>query len=397
MDKKSLAYKINLLVFCLVAFTIPLHKKIVPPLIIVLVISTLFNLKFNPIRKNTLWLSGIYILYIIGLFFSTNIKFGLNDVVLKLSLILMPLIVVFSKIDVKKEFKNISSFFVVGTLLSSVIGIGVGVTNYYQTNDIANLFYHKVSIFHHPSYIAMFVCFAIAIIYKLWFSSTISIKIAAAPLIVLTIYGVLLSSKAGLLALVLVHVVAVLYWVLSKKKYLFGLAMLIGLFLSLSVVYKFSRVFRNRVNETFSIVKTYKKNDHLSSSQIRVEIWNVAKELVIKQPLGYGTGDGKDELLIQYEKHNLVLPLEKQLNAHNQFLQTMLCIGIIGGLYLLFTLLIPLFFAIKNKEHIYLTFILLIITNFMFEAMLETQSGVVFYAFFSAILLGLMLEKNKPL
>jgi O-antigen ligase len=40
---------------------------------------------------------------------------------------------------------------------------------------------------------------------------------------------------------------------------------------------------------------------------------------------------------------------------------------------------------LKQKKYIYTLFLVIIIINFMTESILETQSGVIFFAFFNTI------------
>ncbi|MDD3724623.1 MAG: O-antigen ligase family protein, partial [Bacteroidales bacterium] len=98
-------------------------------------------------------------------------------------------------------------------------------------------------------------------------------------------------------------------------------------------------------------------------------------KLILKSPIiGYGTGDVKEELDSFYQENNTYFG--KYLNAHNQYFQTLLSIGIIGLIPLLLMLIIPTYISIKhNKPHI-TAIIMLIALSLMFESMLERQMGV---------------------
>jgi len=78
-----------------------------------------------------------------------------------------------------------------------------------------------------------------------------------------------------------------------------------------------------------------------------------------------------------------------ELNAHNQYLQTMITLGIIGLIVLLLNLILPALYSMEQKHYLYLVFLILIGFNLLFESMLETQAGVVFYAFFNAYLFAI--------
>jgi len=72
--------------------------------------------------------------------------------------------------------------------------------------------------------------------------------------------------------------------------------------------------------------------------------------------IGTGTGDSKDELVKEYEKRGMTGALEHKLNAHNEFYQVFVSLGIIGFLLFLTSLFYPLVIAFKRSQTIYLLF-----------------------------------------
>jgi O-antigen ligase len=82
---------------------------------------------------------------------------------------------------------------------------------------------------------------------------------------------------------------------------------------------------------------------------------------------------------------------EQRLNAHNQYLQTTVALGVIGLLVLILILLLPALQAYRQNNFPYFVFLVLLGFNLLFESMLETQAGVVFYAFFNVVL----YQKNQ--
>ena len=77
---------------------------------------------------------------------------------------------------------------------------------------------------------------------------------------------------------------------------------------------------------------------------------------------------------------------KKNFNAHNQFLQVLIDHGLIGLLILLFYSFFMIYSSIVKKKFIFTIFLCIIILNFLTESILETQSGVIFFAFFNTIL-----------
>lgn len=76
--------------------------------------------------------------------------------------------------------------------------------------------------------------------------------------------------------------------------------------------------------------------------------------------------------------------IKHDLNAHNQYIDTMISIGIIGLLLLVAYFLIPFVIAIKLKvfDVVCFAFLVMIAINAMFESIFEMQMGIIFFCFF---------------
>ena len=100
-------------------------------------------------------------------------------------------------------------------------------------------------------------------------------------------------------------------------------------------------------------------------------------------------------MLERYKQEKLTIILNKKLNAHNQYLQTFLGLGIPGLLLLLSFLLVPFSLAWKKKKKNfpYMAFILIVLLNFLVESMLEARAGTNFIALFNCLFAYLI---NKP-
>ena len=116
-------------------------------------------------------------------------------------------------------------------------------------------------------------------------------------------------------------------------------------------------------------------------------IWSASNQVISENLLlGTGTGDAKDALLVEYANRGMTGALSHKLNAHNEYYQVFVSIGLIGFLLLLMCLFLPLYNGFTSSNWIYILFLLIIILNFVSESMLETQAGVLFYAFFNSLL-----------
>src|SRR5437016_6103802 len=118
-------------------------------------------------------------------------------------------------------------------------------------------------------------------------------------------------------------------------------------------------------------------------------MWNCALELIKSEPiLEVGTGDVEDELQKCYTSNqytSLTYWTDTRFNAHNQFLETAIGLGIPGLILLLSCFIIALYQAYMYKNIMYVIFIVLFAVSCLTESMLERQNGVVFYAFFNSL------------
>jgi O-antigen ligase len=91
----------------------------------------------------------------------------------------------------------------------------------------------------------------------------------------------------------------------------------------------------------------------------------------------------------QYRADGFEKVLGQRLNAHNQFIQTFITLGVLGAALLAAMFLVPAVLGFRKEAWIYLTFLTVTGISMLFESMLETQAGVVFYAFFNTFLFAM--------
>jgi O-antigen ligase len=206
------------------------------------------------------------------------------------------------------------------------------------------------------------------------------------PLFALVI--VLLSSKLGLISLVLVLVTALCGLVIRYKRYLLGFLSLAALAASVFAVIRFSPEVRGRVyNALHALSEKKEDKTNAESTAVRILIWGVAREAIAEHPLlGAGTGDAKDVLMEKYRSEGISGAYAHQLNAHNEYLQVLVALGLAGFVLLLCMLLLPAWIGFREHKAILPAFVALLALNFFPESMLETQAGVMFYGFFNSLL-----------
>jgi hypothetical protein len=118
----------------------------------------------------------------------------------------------------------------------------------------------------------------------------------------------------------------------------------------------------------------------------RFEFWKAGWAIAKKHSfIGVGTGDVKQEFKDQYAISQTRLDEKHRLRAHNQYLTIWVALGIGGLLLLLITLIYP--FIQWRKNLLYTSFLIIFALSCITEDTLESESGVMFFAFFYIFLL----------
>lgn len=379
---------------CLLAFVLCLHPKWVPPAIIALAVCSLFLFKPRVFvqHKVALVLVSFYLLHVIALLYTANMPEGLFDLELKLSLIVFPLAVFPVSLLGRQQVEKIYAFFVLGCVAALVVCVHKAYWNYqYESFCIEQNLYHqnirfnyflssRFSYFMHPSYFAMYLAFALSILItgKASFLNRIGWRVSLSAVFIAAI--ALLASKSG----VAVLGVLMVYFMLRFKQYRkYIVAGIVAFALVVAGLFYFSTEFAGRFKNAFAVFNS-ENTDSASaeSSEARVLVWESAGSMILKSPVvGYGTGDVKDVLMNSYRESGFTGVLEKQLNAHNQFLQTTLALGMVGLGVFVFIFVLAFRLFRQNNSATGLLLLLIFILNFFVESMLETQAGVVFFAF----------------
>ncbi len=381
------------IVLITLAFLLPLHPKLIPPAIIALTLGSFFLIDIKEILKNKIVMAffAFYLLHIVSLIYTANIDSGLFDLQVKLSLIIFP-VALFPVAKLSTDqIKKIFFYFIFGCVVALIICLHIAYWNYiyeqwcikqslWSDNYGINFFISsRFSYFIHPSYFSMYLCLALTILLtvELNIRYKIIFKICASALLILGI--ILLASKAGIIVLALL----ILYFLYSLKNKIYSLLILLFFIFSITSLFYFSPEFGFKFKSMFSVFNSEKSDIKTEeSSESRVNIWSSALEVVTQNPItGYGTGDVSDKLKEVYAKNGYTGLEEKSLNAHNQFLQTLIGLGLPGLILLLYILFRQFKTWLVKREIIGIALIVILTFNFLVESVIETQAGVVFFSF----------------
>jgi O-antigen ligase len=143
----------------------------------------------------------------------------------------------------------------------------------------------------------------------------------------------------------------------------------------------------DRFNSLTNISSKHQDKKSSESTTLRILIWEQSINLIKNNfLLGTGVGDANDELYKKYQSNGIDVAFDEKLNAHNQFLQTFIGIGLFGFILLCIISIGQIFIAYNKKNILMFVFFIIISLNFFVESMLQTSAGVLFFVFFYCLI-----------
>lgn len=411
---RRLLPKVDIGLLVAMAFVLPLHKRAALLIVWLMILSWLlqgdFVLKFRrSVQKGGaivfVTFFGLMLLYVLGGLYSSDHSSVLFELEKKSALVLFPLLL-FSMNDRclnKRTLDWIFTGFVVGLVCGYIYCMGNGWSNYDETGNISYLYYERFSVLHHPGYYSLYTCFAIAIlIFRNIAVSQRATRVTVISRWLLVIFFVVMlffvASKAGIISLIILGLLSFLHYIFVRKLYLDSIVFFLATILLIGAGFTFMQGFKTRfqaMEKMAALMETSDGKQVANGIQIRRLVWEISYQQILHNPLlGTGTGDYEARTREEIDKRALMEAFGGYKNAHNQFLQTTVTIGIGGLLMLLLWLFYPMVLAFRRGNFLYVAFIILIATNFLIESMLETQSGVLFVSFFHSLLFVVMMAPH---
>jgi len=394
--------QIELSLFNLTILFIPIYKRLVLLFLTLWLIFSFYkivsnyfiHIKFEYPKSKIIFLFPLfYILHCIGMFYTQNLEYGFFDLEVKFSMLIIPIVIFFRYQVFINNLKVVFKFLILGSIISFFLNISIAIFNYFQDYEIYHFFYSHLSTFIHPSYVALYVSLSIFTILK-YKSTLFSFKnnnykyLYILLLILLSIYLVLLSSKAGIISFLICFFVYLVIKLSKKIKTIYSiLASSLIIFVSILIITQVPIV-KNRFSAMIVALEKYDEAniDIEDSSMARLAIIKTGYVLSIKNlPFGVGTGDSKDEIIYYYKNLGSKTITENYLNAHNQFFQNAISLGILGMGLLLTILIVGFYKSLKQKNILFCCFIILVFVQLLFESMFEQQAGVIFIILFYSL------------
>lgn len=392
----SYPFRVRLFYFfpVLFAFFLPFGSLLLSGLILVWGVVSFFNIRKNDFltglknrNLHLLWL--FFFLTVVSAFMSENKNEAVFNIETKLTFFFFPYYFFCFRWP-GNLIKRCLVSFVSGCFFACLILL-VRASIFALKGNPDYFFYTLFSDFIHASHFSIYLIFASAIImvyYPVWFKDHKAIKIASYFFIlVFTVSIFLCSSKTGILSLAIIYPLLFAYrfrTYFNYRKAILAVVILLILFFTMAA---FLGGPFERLRALISVSQTSIDKTSSESTGVRILIWEQCLNLIRENfATGVGVGDVNEELMYAYEKNGMTGALQHHLNAHNQYLQTFLGMGIVGFVVLLLLTWVQVVKAFIEKYFVFFVFMLLIVFNFFVESMLQRSDGILFFIFFFCLL-----------
>lgn len=394
----------QILIFALLASPF-LFPKVLLALMILLTVVWIaegeFSSKLTFLKNNKYYLALpiLFLMYGLGLLYTDNISYGFQKIETRLAMFILPLTLpTLVHAHWRKNKEKYALWFIGSATLGVLLCIVRGLIFYFQEKNAiqsgifiedpvgSNYIFssHLTGFIMHPGYYAVFVLMAIFVLINLWLRNNRKFLNIWTLLVLLVLLTLIFLSYAKAALLVLVVLCGALGFQVAyrfKKLIYLAYSALVALAVLL-IFYFFVPNTQERIQAIID-VQNERTLDPTSteSTQARVHAWMAAKATFNKSPMiGFGTGDGNDELFKTYDERGYTGALNAELNAHNEYFQTGLALGMLGVIFLILPLIWAMIKAITTRNFMLGSWTLAAFLVFFFESYLNTLAGVLFFA-----------------
>ncbi|NJM94286.1 MAG: O-antigen ligase family protein [Cytophagales bacterium] len=334
---------------------------------------------------------AFYILLVFSLLYTIDLRQGWKVLFAKLPILIWPLAINQFSFSEKSLIRVVQIF--VGSLtLFCLYGLVVGVYVHFFTGHGDTLPAYQSAYlagymnFHAP-YLAAYIVFALFLLVHFG-KNLFHIGLLAAAMFMLMATLILLSTRQAFIALAICSLVYSVWWAIERKKYWIPLVTVFAFVLLFILAYQFVDYFRYKIE----LVSNWSRIQGDPRYGIFINTWSVIRENIF---WGHGVGDARELLTKSYERYGDQSLISWNFNAHNDLLTLWMYAGLPCALAYICALVYPFVASLKARAPIYAVFATLIFMAGLTENFLDRHKGVMFYAFFNALLFSIFLV-NRP-
>ena len=360
-----------------------------------------------PWRVTFLLLAVFSLVYVASVSYSADVAEGWRNATAKLTLALVAIVVLLipKSLYTSKSANAIMQLFTLSLAVRFVVRLVITLYDLFfgcrPHDELMGSYFDPM----HHTYISMYLLLAISYIGLLLLRSgravqqrgsesavslTAMRKASIVALgILLIVYLVVLQSRAAVLTLLVLAVVAWCHLCFVQKRVKLSLLLLLAAAAgSALLILAIPGPQKRLVSTAMAAVSGHYQDDRYYTTKATIAV------IADNMPLGVGAGDREAQLMQQYEQIGADKALAHSYNSHNQYLDTLMAVGIVGLLVLIALFAVPFVAALKSRHYLLLALIAIVAFNALFESLFERQMGLLFYSLFCALLAQVPQPRN---
>jgi O-antigen ligase len=354
-------------------------------------------------RKHLQWMLLFFVMVVVSVLLSSNFNRGLRYLDSRLPLAYFPISI--GLMSLRKEFKEkilLGFAWLTTVIMLLCLGWGLYRSNFFRQPEFLYSDSLTDILRQQSIYISLLVNLSIYIFtYHILYKKN-SFK-AWMILAVIYLFGMsyLLASRNLMLVLYLITIGFAVYYIFRRKKYLEGAALIMGLLVGVFLIFKFFPKTFNRFKELTYTQFDYKSmgkeshynmevtKDQWNGLNFRRAAWQCGWELFLTHPVkGVNLGDKKDVLMEKYKEKNFQFALQTNKNVHNNYLDILYSMGLVGlTLFLVGWVILPLVYARRYRDWLSILTILTFAFAWVTEIYFDRSLGGMLTGFFIPFLL----------
>lgn len=247
----------------------------------------------------------------------------------------------------------------------------------------------------HPSYTGVWLSFSILIIISYMSKIRLLLYKIIAIIVALFFYGTifLLQARTAFFSITIIATILIFLNTKNKKRRLEAFIFILVVFASIALVIGQNKTLKARYYK--SLIALNEENPNKANKRTLINECSVA--LVKKNIVfGYGVGDVQDLLSACYKSKGYTMFYEKNYNSHNNYVHFLLSGGVLLLLSFIVLILYNIFFAIKNRDYLYMSFLIIITIACLTENILSRIHGILFFSLFNSLMYKRNLILKEP-
>ena len=337
-------------------------------------------------------LSLPFLLNVISMVWTQNIRSGGSFIERTLPFLILPLVTVYCQPFLSKEsiHKFIRIYIISNVILASVVLVYTLIGGLYYTNlenrmkSFGKYFRGTVEsipiVGEHPIYLSLLIGSALIFLFYVRFRKFwANVVVICLFLIVLA-----LSGSRGPSAALLISI----FTLISLERMSVKIKILaFSVFFVLAILGMLISPIKNRMMELVNTKHIYPQGDYYNSFNTRMGIYKCSFKVGNNVPwYGLGPGDVQDSLNLCYETNYVTNAYKEGIfNTHSQYLFYWLGFGSVGLILIIGTYILFLRQAFLVKDKVYIVFLVYMLLCLLFENILSRNTGIMLFVIFNTM------------